>query len=125
MTHPNDTIGIFTTDVNLTVRSWDDWTARVTGTEGTEDDLSLAARREERCVELSERLGVACHLDPVAAATGKRVVVVVVKPKDVETMDAALGLYEALSTCRAIRRLRPDPIPEETLVRVLRAATLA
>ena len=36
-----------------------------------------------------------------------------------------LGLYEALSTCRAIRRLRPDPIPDEVLERVLRAATFA
>jgi pyrroline-5-carboxylate reductase len=50
------------------------------------DDLSLAARREERCTELAERLGVACYLDPVAAATGKRVVVVVVKPKDVPAL---------------------------------------
>ncbi|NNL13374.1 MAG: pyrroline-5-carboxylate reductase [Acidimicrobiia bacterium] len=47
------------------------------------DDLSLADRREERCSELTERLGVVCHLDPVLAAAGKRVVVVVVKPKDV------------------------------------------
>jgi pyrroline-5-carboxylate reductase len=50
------------------------------------DDLSLAARREERCTELTERLGVACHLDPIAAAAGKRVVVVAVKPKDVPTL---------------------------------------
>lgn len=49
-------------------------------------DLSLAARREERCTELTERLGVACHLDSVAAVAGKRVVVVVVKPKDVPTL---------------------------------------
>ncbi len=47
------------------------------------DELALADRREERCVELTERLGVACYLDPIAAAAGKRVVVVVVKPKDV------------------------------------------
>lgn len=32
-------------------------------------------------------------------------------------------LYEALCTTRAIRRLRPDPIPEQVLERVLRAAT--
>ncbi|MBT8217204.1 MAG: pyrroline-5-carboxylate reductase [Acidimicrobiia bacterium] len=47
------------------------------------DELSLADRREERASELTERLGVVCHLDPVVAASGKRVVVVVVKPKDV------------------------------------------
>jgi len=38
---------------------------------------------------------------------------------------AGIDLYEALRTTRAVRRLRPDPIPEETLRRVLRAATWA
>lgn len=50
------------------------------------DDLSLAARREERCAELTDRLGVMCHLDPTAALTGKDVVVIAVKPKDVATL---------------------------------------
>ena len=50
------------------------------------DELTLAARREERCLELTERLGVACHLDPVAALVGKRVVVIAVKPKDVAAL---------------------------------------
>jgi len=36
-----------------------------------------------------------------------------------------VGLYEAQSTCRAVRRLRPDPIPDEVLQRVLTAATWA
>src|SRR5262245_53243815 len=31
MTTPEQQIGIFTTDVNLLVRSWDAWLARVTG----------------------------------------------------------------------------------------------
>lgn len=34
-------------------------------------------------------------------------------------------LYEALCTTRAVRRLRPDPIPEAVLERVLKAATCA
>lgn len=38
---------------------------------------------------------------------------------------AGVDLYEAASTTRAVRRLRPDPIPEEVLRRVLRAATWA
>jgi nitroreductase/alkylhydroperoxidase family enzyme len=38
---------------------------------------------------------------------------------------AGLDLYEAASTTRAVRRLRPDPIPDATLRRVLRAATWA
>ena len=50
------------------------------------DALSLAARREERCAELTERLGVVCHLDPVAALADKRVVVIAVKPKDVAVL---------------------------------------
>ncbi len=36
-----------------------------------------------------------------------------------------MELYEAMSTLRAVRRLRPDPIPEDALERVLTAATWA
>ena len=36
-----------------------------------------------------------------------------------------IGLYAAMSTLRAVRRLRPDPIPDEVLERVVRAATWA
>jgi nitroreductase len=36
-----------------------------------------------------------------------------------------IGIYEAMSTTRAVRRLRPDPIPDEVLHRVLAAATWA
>src|SRR5262245_10143118 len=36
-----------------------------------------------------------------------------------------LGLYEAMRTLRAVRRLRPDPIPADVLHRVLEAATWA
>jgi nitroreductase len=36
-----------------------------------------------------------------------------------------IDLREAMSTLRAVRRLRPDPIPEEALVRILEAATWA
>lgn len=38
---------------------------------------------------------------------------------------ARIELYEALCTTRAVRRLRPDPIPEVVLERVLCAATCA
>ena len=34
-------------------------------------------------------------------------------------------LYDAMSTLRAVRRLRPDPIPQESLERVLQAACWA
>ncbi len=36
-----------------------------------------------------------------------------------------VDLYEAMSTLRAVRRLRPDPIPPDVLHRVLQAATWA
>jgi nitroreductase len=35
------------------------------------------------------------------------------------------GVYEAMSTLRAVRRLRSDPLPDEVLERVLEAATWA
>jgi nitroreductase len=38
---------------------------------------------------------------------------------------AEIGIYEAMSTLRAVRRLRPDAIPDEVLHRVLEAATWA
>jgi nitroreductase/alkylhydroperoxidase family enzyme len=38
---------------------------------------------------------------------------------------AGMDLYQAASTTRAVRRLRPDPIPEDVLRRVLSAATWA
>ena len=36
-----------------------------------------------------------------------------------------IGLYQAMATTRAVRRLRPDPIPDDVLRRVLEAATWA
>src|SRR5712671_3576150 len=38
---------------------------------------------------------------------------------------AEMGAYEAMSTLRAVRRLRPDAIPDAVLLRVLEAATFA
>ena len=35
------------------------------------------------------------------------------------------GLYAAMSTLRAVRRLKPDPIPEDVIMRVIKAATWA
>ena len=34
------------------------------------------------------------------------------------------GLFEIMRTCRAIRRLMPDPVPEELLVRLVEAAQM-
>jgi nitroreductase len=38
---------------------------------------------------------------------------------------AEIGIYEAMRTLRAVRRLRSDPVPDEVLNRVLEAATWA
>jgi nitroreductase len=38
---------------------------------------------------------------------------------------STLGLYDAMSTLRAVRRLRPEPVPDDVLHRVLEAATWA
>jgi nitroreductase len=38
---------------------------------------------------------------------------------------AEMGVYEAMRTLRAVRRLKPDPIPNDVLHRVLEAATWA
>src|SRR5499426_1718073 len=43
----------------------------------------------------------------------------------VETRYNELGLYSAMRTLRAVRRLRPDPIPRLVLERVLEAASWA
>jgi nitroreductase len=40
-------------------------------------------------------------------------------------MSDTSDLYEVMSTLRAVRRLRPDPIPDEVLERVLQAACWA
>ena len=38
---------------------------------------------------------------------------------------AEMGIYEAMKTLKAVRKLRPDPIPDDVLRRVLEAATWA
>jgi nitroreductase len=44
---------------------------------------------------------------------------------DQPTPEPQMGLYQAMSTLRAVRRLRPDPIPDDVLGRVLQAACWA
>ena len=47
------------------------------------EDITLAARRENRAEEARNRLGCRCLLDPQEAAKDKDLVMVSVKPKDV------------------------------------------
>lgn len=49
-------------------------------------DLSLCVRRMERADELAHRTGCQVSLDPVGAIEGRDVVVVAVKPRDVEEL---------------------------------------
>jgi len=44
---------------------------------------------------------------------------------DIETIGEALPLLEGLRTARAIRRLRPDPVPRELIRKVCEAGTFA
>ncbi len=41
------------------------------------------------------------------------------------TVADSVPLYEAMSTLRAVRRLKPDPIPDDVLERILQAAAWA
>jgi nitroreductase len=38
---------------------------------------------------------------------------------------AEIGLFEAIYTARALRRLKPDPVPETLITKILEAATMA
>ena len=38
---------------------------------------------------------------------------------------AEIGLFEAMYTARALRRLKPDPVPEDLITRILEAGTQA
>lgn len=57
----------------------------------TPSDISGAVRRETRRARVEEQLSIECHLDASAAAQGRDVVVVAVKPRDVQ------GLLESVT----------------------------
>jgi pyrroline-5-carboxylate reductase len=57
----------------------------------TASELSASARREERAAELRERHGVAVTLSNAEAAAGAALVVIAVKPQDIETLLGEVG----------------------------------
>jgi len=57
------------------------------------DDIVLVARREVRAAEAEKQTGIRTLLDPAAAARGREVVVIAVKPRDVP---ALLGQIEGV-----------------------------
>ncbi len=44
---------------------------------------------------------------------------------DIDRIGEDVGLFEAIRTCRAIRRLKPDPVPEALIRKVCEAGTFA
>lgn len=52
----------------------------------TSSELSTAVRREVRLHDVETRIGIVCHLDAVEAIRGRDVVVIAVKPRDIEKL---------------------------------------
>ena len=82
-------------------------------------DLIASTRREERIVELEERHGIAATLDNGAAVPGAALVVVAVKPQDIEVLlgevgpaitakQTVLSVAAATPTATIERYLSPD-----------------
>ena len=57
----------------------------------TADELVASTRREERAAELRERHGIAVTLSSAEAAAGAALVVIAVKPQDIETLLGEIG----------------------------------
>lgn len=55
------------------------------------DEIVMAARRQERAVEASRHTGIDVVLDAAVAASGRDIIVVAVKPKDVPTLIDQIG----------------------------------
>lgn len=55
------------------------------------DDIVASGRRAERVAELEERHGITATLDNVAAASGAALVVVAVKPQDIDALLGEIG----------------------------------
>jgi pyrroline-5-carboxylate reductase len=60
------------------------------GWRGT-DEIVASCRREERAAELRERFGILATLSNAEAAAGAAVVVIAVKPQDIETLLGEVG----------------------------------
>src|SRR5258707_5271778 len=82
-------------------------------------DIVATSRREERVVELREKHGVEATTDNTAAIKGADVVVLAVKPQDIETLlgeighllkpeQTVLSVSASIPTTRIERHLRSD-----------------
>jgi pyrroline-5-carboxylate reductase len=54
-------------------------------------DIVATVRHEEHAAELAERYGIETTLDNAAAVGGARIVVIAVKPQDIETLLREIG----------------------------------
>jgi pyrroline-5-carboxylate reductase len=76
-------------------------------------DIVATARHEERIDELSKRYGIEGTLDNVAAVKGAQVVVIAVKPQDIEALlDDVGGVLEASQTVLSIAAAIPTELIE-------------
>src|SRR5215218_3195882 len=84
-------------------------------------DISATARRQERVDELAERHGIAATRSNAEAAAGAALVVIAVKPQDIETLlgdvgglltseQTVLSIAAAIPTAAIERRVR-DGVP--------------
>jgi pyrroline-5-carboxylate reductase len=80
------------------------------------ENLTLVARREERAREAERRTAIATLLDPAAACEGRDVVVIAVKPKDVDYLLEQIG--ETVQADQVVVSLAAG-VPIEVYERVL------
>jgi pyrroline-5-carboxylate reductase len=79
-------------------------------------DVVATARRQERLDELSERYGIETTLSNAEAIKGARVVVIAVKPQDIETLLADVsGALEPTQTVLSIAAAIPTKLIEGQL----------
>jgi pyrroline-5-carboxylate reductase len=57
------------------------------------DEIMVTARSEDRCRELADKYGVGSSLDNAAAIQGARLIVVAVKPQDIEALLASIATH--------------------------------
>jgi pyrroline-5-carboxylate reductase len=82
----------------------------------TSAELTASTRREERAVELRERHGIAVTLSNAEAAAGAALVVIAVKPQDIETLLGEIGpLIQAEQTVLSIAAAIPTAAIERHL----------
>jgi len=80
------------------------------------EDIVASSRRAERVAELEERYGVVATLDNVAAAGGAALVVIAVKPQDIEGLLGEIGpAITTEQTVLSIAAATPTATIEERL----------